>query len=78
MCLFGAPAGIDSLVATALRLHPEQLQDKIEFVLNNMSPTNVPAKSEGCVLLEEHADQLVCDYLVVRGFRSNPIPPDIH
>jgi len=54
---------------------PEPLQDKVGFVLNNMSPGNVPEKSEELRgLLEQHAGMVswFANYLVVKRVSLEP------
>ena len=54
---------------------PDNLQDKVGFVLNNMSPGNVPEKSEDLRgLLEQHAGMVswFANYLVVKRISLEP------
>ena len=54
---------------------PDNLQDKVGFVLNNMSPGNVPEKSEELrVLLEQPAGMVswFANYLVVKRVSLEP------
>ena len=70
---------VDTLAASAQHDStpppPEPLQDKVGFVLNNMSPGNVPEKSEELRgLLEQHAGMVswFANYLVVKRVSLEP------
>ena len=70
---------VDTLAASAQQDStpppPEPLQDKVGFVLNNMSPGNVPEKSEELRgLLEQHAGMVswFANYLVVKRVSLEP------
>ena len=75
---FGAQSSIDTLMQAGgpqeVQAPPDATQDKISFVLNNMSPTNVPAKSEELRQIIEEAECVpwFAHYLVVKRVSLEP------